>query len=63
MIAQGHGDAAMLQDPENAFGFACRQLLFPGPRIADRVGAGREHVDALRLPGRQRPAVFTERTL
>src|SRR5206468_8688267 len=30
MIAQGHGDAAMLQDPENAFGFACRQLLFPG---------------------------------
>ncbi|PYR42063.1 MAG: hypothetical protein DMF93_06815 [Acidobacteria bacterium] len=30
MIAQGHGDTAMLQDPENAFGFACRQLLFPG---------------------------------
>jgi Na+/proline symporter len=30
MIAQGHVDAAMLQDPENAFGFACRQLLFPG---------------------------------
>jgi SSS family transporter len=30
MIAQGHGDAAALGDPENAFGFACRQLLFPG---------------------------------
>jgi Na+/proline symporter len=30
MIAQGHADAAMLGDPENAFGFACRQLLFPG---------------------------------
>jgi Na+/proline symporter len=30
MIAQGRGDAAMLSDPENAFGFACRQLLFPG---------------------------------
>jgi Na+/proline symporter len=30
MLAQGHGSAAMLGDPENAFGFACRQLLFPG---------------------------------
>jgi Na+/proline symporter len=30
MVAQGHADAAMLGDPENAFGFACRQLLFPG---------------------------------
>jgi Na+/proline symporter len=30
MIAQGRGDAAALADPENAFGFACRQLLFPG---------------------------------
>jgi Na+/proline symporter len=30
MMAQGRGDAAMLHDPENAFGFACRQLLFPG---------------------------------
>lgn len=30
MVAQGRGDAAMLHDPENAFGFACRQLLFPG---------------------------------
>ena len=31
MVAQGHVDAsAMLGDPENAFGFACRQLLFPG---------------------------------
>ena len=30
MVAQGTADAAMLGDPENAFGFACRQLLFPG---------------------------------
>jgi Na+/proline symporter len=30
MIAQGHADAAIMGDPENAFGFACRQLLFPG---------------------------------
>ena len=30
MIAQGHADAALMGDPENAFGFACRQLLFPG---------------------------------
>src|SRR3954471_13216651 len=27
MVAQGH---APLGDPEDAFGFACRQLLFPG---------------------------------
>src|ERR671914_1820853 len=30
MIAQGKADASMLSDRENAFGFACRQLLFPG---------------------------------
>ena len=30
MVAQGQADAAVLGDPENAFGFACRQLLFPG---------------------------------
>ena len=30
MMAQGRGDSALLRDPENAFGFACRQLLFPG---------------------------------
>jgi Na+/proline symporter len=30
MIAQGKADAAVLGDPENAFGFACRMLLFPG---------------------------------
>jgi SSS family solute:Na+ symporter len=30
MVAQGHASAASLGDPENAFGFACRQLLFPG---------------------------------
>ncbi|MBI1875831.1 MAG: sodium:solute symporter family protein [Acidobacteria bacterium] len=30
MVAQGRTDAALLTDPENAFGVACRQLLFPG---------------------------------
>src|SRR4029450_3917452 len=30
MIAQGRADAALLGDPENTFGFACRRLLFPG---------------------------------
>jgi Na+/proline symporter len=30
MIAQGTADRAALGDPENAFGFACRRLLFPG---------------------------------
>jgi Na+/proline symporter len=30
MIAQGKADGSMLGDPENAFGFACRHLLFPG---------------------------------
>ena len=30
MIAQGKVDASTLGDPENAFGFACRHLLFPG---------------------------------
>jgi Na+/proline symporter len=30
MVAQGHADGNSLSDPENAFGLACRQLLFPG---------------------------------
>jgi Na+/proline symporter len=30
MVAQGDVDGALLGDPENAFGFACRHLLFPG---------------------------------
>jgi Na+/proline symporter len=30
MLAQGHADPAALRDAENAFGFACRELLFPG---------------------------------
>jgi Na+/proline symporter len=30
MIVQGRADARTLTDPEDAFGFACRQLLFPG---------------------------------
>ena len=30
LIAQGHTGGATLTDAEHAFGFACRQLLFPG---------------------------------
>ena len=30
MVAQGSATAAGLGDPENAFGYACRTLLFPG---------------------------------
>ena len=30
MIVQGKAGGAVLVDPEHAFGFACRQLLFPG---------------------------------
>ena len=30
IAAKGGGNADMLADPENAFGFACRQLLVPG---------------------------------
>ncbi len=30
MVAQGRVEASAIGDPENAFGFACRQLLFPG---------------------------------
>ena len=30
MVAQGHGGMTKLSDPEDAFGFACRELLFPG---------------------------------
>jgi Na+/proline symporter len=30
MIAQGRADGSVLGDAENAFGFACRRLLFPG---------------------------------
>jgi len=30
MIAQGGDHSDLLTDPENAFGFACRRLLFPG---------------------------------
>jgi Na+/proline symporter len=30
IVAQGHASAAVLGDPENAFGFVCRLLLGPG---------------------------------
>ena len=58
MIAQGHADAAMLGDPENAFGFACRQLLVSRrARPDDRVDPRRQHVDLLGVSRRQRRAV------
>ncbi len=58
MIAQGQATAATLADPENAFGFACRQLLFPGALgLDDRVDPRGQHVDVLGVPGRQRRAV------
>jgi len=30
MVAQGGGESELTSDTENAFGFACRRLLFPG---------------------------------
>ena len=58
MVAQGHASAAALGDPENAFGFACRQLLFPGALGPDDcVDPGRQHVDVLGVSRRQRRAL------
>jgi Na+/proline symporter len=60
MIAQGRGDAAMLRDPENAFGFACRELLFPGAlglMIASILAANMSTCSALLVDS---GAVFTE---
>jgi Na+/proline symporter len=71
MIAQGHGPAALLADPENAFGFACRQLLFPGALgllIASILAAGMSacsaymvDVGALFTEGLYRPHVVRGR--
>jgi Na+/proline symporter len=60
MVAQGHGDASMLSDPENAFGFACRQLLFPGAlglMIASVLAANMSTCSALLVDS---GALFTE---
>src|SRR5687768_2802792 len=60
MIAQGHATAAMLGDPENAFGFACRQLLFPGALgllIASVLAANMSTCSALLVDS---GALFTE---
>jgi Na+/proline symporter len=60
MIAQGRADAAMLGDPENAFGFACRQLLFPGALgllIASVLAANMSTCSAFLVDG---GALFTE---
>jgi Na+/proline symporter len=60
MVAQGRGDAALLRDPENAFGFACRELLFPGAlglMIASILAANMSTCSALLVDS---GAVFTE---
>jgi Na+/proline symporter len=60
MIAQARGKAAMLGDPENAFGFACRQLLFPGALgllIASILAASMSACSAYMVDA---GAVFTE---
>src|SRR6185503_17794299 len=68
MIAQGHpstalgagGAPAMVGDPENAFGFACRQLLFPGALgllIASVLAANMSTCSALLVDS---GALFTE---
>src|SRR5205085_9444992 len=60
MVAQGKGDVAMLRDPENAFGFACRELLFPGAlglMIASILAANMSTCSALLVDS---GAVFTE---
>ena len=57
MIAQGHGSAATLGDPENAFGFACRQLLFPGTLGPLIASIWRRYVGAVLVHDRQRRAV------
>jgi Na+/proline symporter len=60
MVAQGQGDASLLTDPENAFGFACRQLLFPGALgllIASILAANMSTCSAFLVDG---GALFTE---
>jgi Na+/proline symporter len=72
IVAQGGGKADMLADPENAFGFACRQLLFPGALgllIASILAASMSacsaymvHVGALFTEGLYRPHLAPNRS-
>jgi Na+/proline symporter len=60
MIAQGRATPEVLGDPENAFGFACRQLLFPGALgllIASILAANMSSCSALLVDS---GALFTE---
>ena len=60
MVAQRPTNAALLGDPENAFGFACRQLLFPGALgllIASVLAANMSTCSALLVDS---GALFTE---
>ena len=58
MVAQGHGDAAALGDPENAFGFACRRAALSWrARPDDCLDPRGEHVDVLGVSRRQRRAL------
>jgi Na+/proline symporter len=72
IVAQGGGQTALLADPENAFGFACRQLLFPGALgllIASILAASMSacaaymvHVGALFTEGLYRPHLAPNRS-
>jgi Na+/proline symporter len=72
LVAQGGGQADLLADPENAFGFACRQLLFPGALgllIASILAASMSacsaylvHVGALFTEGLYRPHLAPNRS-
>ena len=72
IVAQGGGKADLLADPENAFGFACRQLLFPGALgllIASILAASMSacsaymvHVGALFTEGLYRPHLAPNRS-
>jgi Na+/proline symporter len=72
IVAQDSAKAAMLADPENAFGFACRQLLFPGALgllVASILAASMSacaaymvHVGALFTEGLYRPHLAPNRS-
>ena len=71
IVAQDSAKAALLADPENAFGFACRQLLFPGALgllVASILAASMSacaaymvHVGALFTEGLYRPHLAPNR--
>jgi Na+/proline symporter len=72
IVAQDSAKAALLADPENAFGFACRQLLFPGALgllVASILAASMSacaaymvHVGALFTEGLYRPHLAPNRS-